>query len=316
MRRRTWAVLVTAALVAGSSVSLPAHASRPHSNQTSVTLPIGADTKIFDMGPGIGKTPPQGWTDPAFDDSQWDSVVTTKKLPKDKRGYIDLYFPKETGYWGPYQEDFYLFRRAFVIPAATGYHAYVTYKGLLGAYVHILFNQHTLSYTVNNANGSDLKGYDISRWVLPGKNVLSIYAGPTLDGSALYFSIHVDARGVSASITATTTATALPTSAAPPLTVTVPAPSAVVSGTTLPVQWQAVPGAASYDFQLWLVKAAPGQKVSTSSVVNFATTLRGTVAVVDVHQMPRGSYQWRMAATDAQGSLLTSWTTPQALTLQ
>ena len=66
--------------------------------------------------------------------------------------------------------------------------------------------------------------------------------------------------------------------------------------------------AAYYDLQIWLVQAAKGQTLTARSVTNFAIRLTGTSYGLHVKAMPKGVYQWRMAATDAQGAIISSWT--------
>ncbi len=315
MRSVIRALVVVLALVVATGAGL-SHAQRPAglSTVTTLTFLTSPATKYYDLGPSNLQAP-KDWASSGFDDAGWDPVAP---LPPATRGcFAGGNIPKQD-YWGNRQDNFHLFRYTFTLPQARNY----THSILL---IHAYFNM-TRAY-INGSRSfgpllvSGSEQHDVGPLLHQGTNVLAIWMAPHPDRgcSGLAFKISVQAVGVVASpqtTPAATTATPPPTSAAQPLTVTVPAPGAVVSGTMLPVQWQPVPGAASYDLQLWLVKASPGQKVSASSVVNFAATLRGTVAIVDVHRMPRGSYQWRMAATDAQGSLVTAWTPPEALTLQ
>src|SRR5437763_13398947 len=67
--------------------------------------------------------------------------------------------------------------------------------------------------------------------------------------------------------------------------------------------------------QDWLVKAAPGQTITPDSEVNIATQTTGPRATLDDAAMPAGTYQWRTAAVNAHGSLISRWTPVQSVTL-
>lgn len=92
------------------------------------------------------------------------------------------------------------------------------------------------------------------------------------------------------------------------LTVVLPGQNAVLTGAVLPFTWHPFRHAAYYDLQIWLVQAAKGQTLTARSVTNFAIRLKGTSYGLSVKAMPKGVYQWRMAATDAQGAIISSWT--------
>jgi hypothetical protein len=67
--------------------------------------------------------------------------------------------------------------------------------------------------------------------------------------------------------------------------------------------------------QVWLVKAAPGQTITPDSEVNVAMQTTGPDATLDNVAMPAGTYQWRVAAVNAHGSLISGWTQPQTVTV-
>jgi hypothetical protein len=76
----------------------------------------------------------------------------------------------------------------------------------------------------------------------------------------------------------------------------------------LVLSWRKVPGASRYDAQVWLVKAAPGQTITPDSEVNIATQTTGPRATLDDATMPAGTYEWRTAAVNAHGSVISHWT--------
>jgi hypothetical protein len=83
----------------------------------------------------------------------------------------------------------------------------------------------------------------------------------------------------------------------------------------LVLSWRKIPGAARYDVQVWLIKAAPGQTITPDSEVNIATQTTGPRAMLDDAAMPAGTYQWRVAAVNAHGSLISRWMPAQTVTL-
>lgn len=99
------------------------------------------------------------------------------------------------------------------------------------------------------------------------------------------------------------------------LTVALPGQNAVLTGRVLPFTWHAYRHAVYYDLQIWLVQAAKGQALTTHSVTNYAVRLKGTSYGLSVKMMPKGVYQWRMAATNAQGALISSWTPVGTVTI-
>ncbi len=103
-----------------------------------------------------------------------------------------------------------------------------------------------------------------------------------------------------------------PRPAAPALTVTLPGQNAILTGPTLPFRWHAYPHAAFYNLQIWLVQSFGKQRITASSVTNYAIRLSGTSYSLSVHGMPKGIYHWRMAAADAHGTLISLWT-PEAM---
>lgn len=99
------------------------------------------------------------------------------------------------------------------------------------------------------------------------------------------------------------------------LTVVAPGPNAVVTDAVLRFAWKSYPRAAYYNLQIWLVQAAKGQAIRVSSVTNFAIRLKGTSYALNVKVMPKGVYQWRMAATNVQGTLISPWSSVKAFTI-
>jgi hypothetical protein len=83
----------------------------------------------------------------------------------------------------------------------------------------------------------------------------------------------------------------------------------------LVLSWRKVPGAARYYLQVWLVQAAPGQTITPDSEVNIATQTTGPRAMLDDATMRAGTYQWRTAAVNAHGSVISHWTPAQTVTL-
>jgi hypothetical protein len=96
---------------------------------------------------------------------------------------------------------------------------------------------------------------------------------------------------------------------------TAPGGSAALARSEVVLSWRKVPGAARYYLQFWLVKAAPGQTITLDSDVNIATQTAGPRATLDDAAMPAGTYQWRTAAVNAHGSVISRWTPPQTVTL-
>jgi len=296
--------IVLVAILTVPGVGAPLQASSPRDlNSVSQTFSMGVDARLYDLADCIS----QGYG--------WSSAPVV--------------------FWGQKQEDSYLLRYTFTLPNATFFHGSVLNIGVSASYPHVLLNGNTLAFSdyvlgrAATARDHTMR-VSIDKYLQSGTNLLAIYAKTNQDQSqcsGVAFNIDAEMRGVDTgtptSVPATLTpvpqatprATPVPTAPVPQLTIMVPAPGAVVSGTTLPVQWKPVVGAVSYDFQLWLLKAATKRRVA-GGVVNVATTFQGTLAVVDVRRMPRGVYQWRMAATDTQGSLVTGWTPSQTLTLQ
>jgi hypothetical protein len=83
----------------------------------------------------------------------------------------------------------------------------------------------------------------------------------------------------------------------------------------LGLSWHSVPGATRYYLQVWLVKAAPGQTITPNSQVNIAAQTTGPRYTLDAAAMPSSTYQWRAAAINTQGELISHWTPAQTVTL-
>jgi hypothetical protein len=106
-----------------------------------------------------------------------------------------------------------------------------------------------------------------------------------------------------------------PRPSAPSLTVTLPGQNAILTGPTLPFRWHAYPHAAFYNLQIWLGQSFGKQRITASSVTNYAIRLSGTSYGLSVRGMPKGIYHWRMAAVDAQGTLISPWTSEATVTI-
>jgi hypothetical protein len=77
--------------------------------------------------------------------------------------------------------------------------------------------------------------------------------------------------------------------------------------TPLVLSWRKVPGATRYYVQVCLVQAAPGQTITPDSQVNVVVRTMGLRYTLDA-AMPAGTYEWRTAAVNAHGSVISRWT--------
>jgi hypothetical protein len=105
---------------------------------------------------------------------------------------------------------------------------------------------------------------------------------------------------------------------APALTVATiqPAQQATVHGQKLTFRWHGFPGATYYYLQAWLITPADGQTITSNSVLTVATRVSGTSYPLPTRAMAKGMYQWRMAALDANGAVISDWTPPLSFTLK
>ena len=100
------------------------------------------------------------------------------------------------------------------------------------------------------------------------------------------------------------------------LTPLVPADDASVKGSSFTLSWHASHLAASYDVQLWLVRAAvtrPLDPTLSTLVSRHVSTASVSIATAG---LVLGLYRWRVAATDRTGTLIRGWTTDQRLVVQ
>jgi hypothetical protein len=79
------------------------------------------------------------------------------------------------------------------------------------------------------------------------------------------------------------------------------------------LSWHPVKNAARYDVQVWLV--TPNEGVTPDDEANIAAQTRGTHYTLNDAAMPSGTYQWRTAAVNARGELISRWTPAQTVTL-
>ena len=109
----------------------------------------------------------------------------------------------------------------------------------------------------------------------------------------------------------------IPPAMPPPalLNVNLPGPNAILTGPTLPFAWTAYRGARFYYLQFWLVDALSRAPLSDRASTNIALRLRGTHYRLSAAALPRGLYHWRMAAANAQGSLISPWTPERDVTI-
>jgi hypothetical protein len=63
------------------------------------------------------------------------------------------------------------------------------------------------------------------------------------------------------------------------------------------------------------VKADQGQRLSSTSLTNYAARLKGTRFALNDKGMLKGVYHWRMAAANAQGALISPWTPEASVTI-
>lgn len=89
----------------------------------------------------------------------------------------------------------------------------------------------------------------------------------------------------------------------------------MVTGAVLQFTWKPYRQAVYYDLQIWLVQAVRAPAVKAKSVTNLALRLKGTDYGVSVIMMPLGIYQWRMAAANALGALISSWSPMETFTI-
>ncbi len=94
-----------------------------------------------------------------------------------------------------------------------------------------------------------------------------------------------------------------------------PGPNTLLTGPVLPFSWAAYPLAASYNLQFWLVRASPGQVIAPSATTIIARRLAHTSYVLHVQALPRGIYHWRIAAANANGTLISAWSRDRTVTI-
>jgi hypothetical protein len=93
-----------------------------------------------------------------------------------------------------------------------------------------------------------------------------------------------------------------------------PASGTTTSAARLTLSWRRYHGASHYYLFVWMAHAA-GQRIDGRTPLNHAVQVKGTSYTLTTNAWPRGTYQWRVAATNAPGTMLSNWTRPQSLTL-
>jgi hypothetical protein len=176
----------------------------------------------------------------------------------------------------------YLLRQTFMVPKASSYYGSVLAYTSTALLAMLAINGHA----VQPEGPLHYWHLAVEQYLHPGRNVVTgvlvIYAAPLCNG--LDDSITLRMTGLRR-------------------------PNALV------LTWHSVPGAARYDVQVWLVQAAPGQTITSDSEVNIARQTTGPSATLDDAAMPSGTYQWRTAAVNAHGSLISGWTPAQTISL-
>ncbi len=95
-----------------------------------------------------------------------------------------------------------------------------------------------------------------------------------------------------------------------------PADKSIVTGNGLPFVWKPYPHAAAYLVHVWLTKADPGQTITASTIATAASTAVGTRATISTTGMPKGLYQWDVAAINASGQMIAGWSAPRSVQLE
>lgn len=321
MQRQVVALVVSSLSLLMATYSAPMlYVQRSIDATTSLTVAMGPGTKALDLGPGDQRLPkPDNWYEVGYDDSAWDHAVLVASNVLDcMRQYVPGWGSAPT-YWGSNPFGYYLFRQTFILPQAKSYEGSTL---VVGGPTGAGYSSDPFAFYIVYLNGVQIDTWQdrglrqdiIGTNLQAGTNVLAIYAPPTNDltapnvhCSALTFTIHIHANGAVQS--------SPPAPMPPAPTITLPGQNAVLTGPVLPFTWNAYPHAAYYDLQVWLVHAARGQKLTARSITNFAIRLRGTSYGLSVKMLPKGVYQWRMAATDAQGALISPWTSEGSVTI-
>jgi hypothetical protein len=272
----------------GALLPQRAHAALARGDAKVMTIRLTTAARVFDMSP-TGSTAPPGWMAPTFDDSSWDHATTQACAAQTPLHYLGgSPAPTRRGVWGPNSEHTYLLRQTFVVPKAASYYGseldYTTTAALFdnGAKIPALaINGKSLYPQVdfNSPHGQ----VAIVHYLQPGLNVLTAAVNPS--GCSTFADV----------ITLRMTGLQRPT--------------------PLVLSWRKVPAAARYDVEVWLVKAAPEQTITPDSEVNIATQTTGPRATLDDATMPAGTYEWRTAAVNAHGSVISHWTPAQTVTL-
>jgi hypothetical protein len=318
MRTQLAQSMIAAIVLIAGAFGSPALPTRLANDQNAVmTIKLSPSTKILDLGPSDNPQPAH-WNDVYYDDSGWEHPVPVDAHTLDCVQQEIPGWGSSPTYWGRYPNDYYLFRQTFMLPNAASYAgSFVDIGTPTGAGNSTDPTSHYVVYLngaqIDTWQDRGLRRDPIGLNLQPGRNVLAIYAPSSNDSSgfvrqcsALTYTLHIQINGQSQP-------PSVPPASA--LTVTLPGQNAILTGPTLPFEWRAYPHAAYYNLQIWLVQSSGKQKIGVNSVTNYATRLSGTSYALSVRGMPKGVYHWRMAAADAQGTLISSWTSEATVTL-
>lgn len=191
--RRIKLALIIAPLCCGISLyGTHAEASHyPSLANTTVTVAIGMDTKVLDLGKHDLAAAPRGWANVGFKDSTWSHV---QRVPVSVYNcFINAYGSMSFGdsrefydtYWGSQENHAYLFRQAFVLPRAHSYDSsYDISLPFLTDYAEVYINGFVDNSFVSGSSKNDsVQGTDTfvmndATNLRAGHNVIGIYVSP------------------------------------------------------------------------------------------------------------------------------------------
>ncbi len=146
---------------------------------------INSSTRSFDLL--AGSQPPPNWTSPIYNDAAWQSMrpvtADVQACVNQNVGAWNTY----PSYWGQMPTEPYLLRHTFYLPRAKGYG---------GSFIVVGVDTYNFNGAANTifVNGTQvdqpghefLRAYDIGQLLLPGKNVLAVYASPSADSHSRF----------------------------------------------------------------------------------------------------------------------------------